>query len=97
MATTRANQNRKLRQDNLREMLSNQKHIESVCEMVEHIKDLNEPLSSDELQRYKVAIDAKFKLIDKFLPNLKQQEVTVTTDVILPQLSDADLERIANS
>ena len=40
MAATRANQNRKIRQDALREQLSNQKLVEKVIDSIKEIDEL---------------------------------------------------------
>jgi len=80
MGTTAANKNRAIRQEALREQLSNQKHVEHVVEMLEEIKDLQRDLDSNDLARYKVAIDTKLKLIGKYLPDLKSVEHTGDED-----------------
>jgi len=80
MGTTAANKNRAIRQEALREQLSNQKHVEHVVEMLEEIKDLQRDLDANDLARYKVAIDTKLKLIGKYLPDLKSVEHTGDED-----------------
>lgn len=80
MGTTAANKNRAIRQEALREQLSNQKHVEHVVEMLEEIKDLQLDLDANDLARYKVAIDTKLKLIGKYLPDLKSVEHTGDED-----------------
>jgi len=80
MGTTAANKNRAIRQEALREQLSNQKHVEHVVEMLEEIQDLQRDLDSNDLARYKVAIDTKLKLIGKYLPDLKSVEHTGDED-----------------
>ena len=79
------------RQENLREQLSGQKHIEKVIDNIEKIENLNffpKGADSDEID-YKVAQSTKFrldalrtaneqrlKLINKYLPDLKNTEIT---------------------
>ena len=41
MAMTRAQTNRKIRQDSLREQLANQKHIEQVVESIKKLEELD--------------------------------------------------------
>ena len=80
MGTTAANKNRAIRQEALREQLSNQGHVQHVVEMLNEIKDLQRDLDSNDLARYKVAIDTKLKLIGKYLPDLKSVEHTGDED-----------------
>ena len=80
MGTTAANKNRAIRQEALREQLSNQKHVEHVVEMLNEIQDLQRDLDANDLARYKVAIDTKLKLIGKYLPDLKSVEHTGDED-----------------
>jgi len=80
MGTTAANKNRAIRQEALREQLSSQGHVQHVVEMLNEIKDLQRDLDSNDLARYKVAIDTKLKLIGKYLPDLKSVEHTGDED-----------------
>jgi len=80
MGTTAANKNRAIRQEALREQLSNQKHVEHVVEILNEIQDLQRDLDANDLARYKVAIDTKLKLIGKYLPDLKSVEHTGDED-----------------
>ncbi len=76
MAKTRAQLNRAVRQEALREQLSNQGHVEHVIDMVDKIRKPKHKLKDDMLARYKIAIDTKLKLINKYLPDLKATEIT---------------------
>ena len=80
MGTTAANKNRAIRQEALREQLSNQGHVQHIVEMLKEIQDLQRDLDSNDLARYKVAIDTKLKLIGKYLPDLKSVEHTGDED-----------------
>lgn len=80
MGTTAANKNRAIRQEALREQLSNQGHVQHIVEMLNEIQDLQRDLDSNDLARYKVAIDTKLKLIGKYLPDLKSVEHTGDED-----------------
>ncbi len=74
--TTAKNRNRKIRQDNLRESLIAGGHIQHVVDISDKLSDLNIVLDQVDVTRLKSAADIKMKLIDKFLPGLKQIEVT---------------------
>jgi hypothetical protein len=95
---TRKELNRKVRQEAQREQLQAQGHIQHVLEIVEEVNDLSRPMESIDLQRKKVVIDTKLKIINKFLPDVKQQEIIDNTDVdkAMDKLTDAELEAIAS-
>lgn len=76
MAMTRAQQNRSIRQEALREQLSKQKLVEKVTDSIEKLDKLDEDLDSVKVQRLKAAIDSRLKLINKYLPDLKATEHT---------------------
>ena len=69
---SRAEQNRRIRQDKLREQLSSQSHIQHVVEIANKLTDLDKDLDSLQIQRLKAAADIKKGLIGKYLPDLKQ-------------------------
>ena len=95
---TRKELNRKVRQEAQREQLQAQGHIQHVLEIVEEVNDLSRPMENIDLQRKKVVIDTKLKIINKFLPDVKQQEIIDNTDVdkAMDKLTDAELEAIAS-
>lgn len=74
MAQTRAQLNRKVRQDALREQLASQGHVQHVIELLGEIGNPVKDLERTMLDRYKVVIDTKLKLIGKYLPDLKAVE-----------------------
>jgi|JI10StandDraft_1071094.scaffolds.fasta_scaffold1098019_2 hypothetical protein len=76
MARTQADHNRAIRKDALREQLANGKHLEHVIDMANKIADHDELIESDMLARYKIAIDTKLRLINKYLPDVKAVEIT---------------------
>lgn len=69
MAMTRAQKIRAERQEQLREYLSKHKLVEHV---VDSIGKMEEP--DADLTMIRAQNEARFKLIDKYLPNLKQTE-----------------------
>lgn len=82
MAATRANKNRAIRQEALREQLANQGHLQHVIDLAKKIEEQAEALTLDntQLQAYKAVIDTKLKLVDKYLPSLKSTELTTIDD-----------------
>lgn len=83
---TRADQNRAIRQDALREQLASQKHIEHVSEMIRKLKDFRTPLEPSQIQRLTAAINGSMRLVDKYLPDLKSVEHTGEVETGLSEL-----------
>ena len=75
MAGTRNTKQRAVRQEALREQLAAQGHIQHVVDIVNKISDENCHIETEMVTRYKIAIDAKLKLISKYCPDLKQTEL----------------------
>lgn len=90
MAATSAQLNRQNRQENLREQLSQQKHVEQV---IKNIKEIEETAFDDKgddgeidykamqakqyrIQALKTANEQRLKLVNKYLPDLKNTEIT---------------------
>lgn len=76
MAETRAQLNRKVRQEALREQLASQGHVQHVIELLEEISNPINDIDKGMVDRYKIVIDTKLKLIGKYLPDLKAVEHT---------------------
>ena len=76
VGVTRATQNRKVRQEALRDQLSVQGHVQHVIDIAEKLSDLDEILDALEIQRLRAAAEIKSKLINKYLPDLKSTELT---------------------
>lgn len=75
-SATAKNKNRRIRQDALREQLSQGKHVEHVIEIARKIADETIDIDPTMVQRLKIAADIKCKLIAKYLPDLKAVEIT---------------------
>lgn len=73
---SRADQNKKIRQEALREQLANGKHLEHVIDISKKLSDLEEILDNLEVQRLKAAADIKLKLVNKYLPDVKAVELS---------------------
>ena len=93
--TTAKNRNRKIRQDNLRESLAAGGHIQHVLDISDKLLDVDNELDSVQVTRLKSAADIKLKLIDKYLPGLKQVELSggITVDDIRDK-TDEELQAI---
>lgn len=74
--TTRAQANRAVRQEALRDQLAAKGLVQQVIEASDKLADLTQPLEPNEVNRLKAANDARLSLIKKYLPDLKSTEVT---------------------
>jgi hypothetical protein len=113
MAKTRAQENKAIRQETLRDQLSNQKHIEKVIDNIKKIetlagkfsgggskdKDDSKEIDYKELQAaqfetnaLKMANEQRLKLVGKYLPDLKQQEITIEADIVAKEKTRKELE-----
>lgn len=112
MAKTVAQRQRAIRQEELRELISKKGLVQQVLvdvgkldelaalkpEDFENVEEYLASISSakDKAQIIKIAIDSRMKLVNKYLPDLKQQEIQLEADVSFAQLTDGDLEAIVN-
>ena len=82
MPKTRAQENKAIRQKALREQLAAQKHHEHVVNSIKKIEELagNEEASEFELKKWKTSAELRLRLLSKYLPDLKQQDITLGGD-----------------
>jgi len=78
MADNRATANRRIRQEALREQLSKQKHVEQVIKNIKKMEKEGAAMESTELQALRAATDTRLKLVNKYLPDLKQTDIELT-------------------
>lgn len=76
MARTKAQENRAIRQEALRDQLAAQGHLQHVIDICDELNDLTVQLEPVEFQRKSKVIDTKLKLINKYCPDLKSTEFT---------------------
>jgi len=81
MAITVANKNRKMRQEALREQLTAQGHVQHVVDIANKLLELDNKLEQSDIQRLKIAADLKLKLIAKYAPDLKQEDINHTGSI----------------
>jgi hypothetical protein len=91
MATTRAHANRKIRQEALREQIANQKHEQHIFEILEELREPGVEISSLELQKKKLIIDTKLALLKKYIPDVKQVEISGDEDAPLQAVTRIEL------
>ena len=88
---TRAQQNKAIRQEALRQQLQAQGHVQYVVENIKKLEDAaSDPEAELNVPAIKAATETRLKLIDKYLPSLKQVEYTDTDP--LDGITDDELE-----
>ena len=92
MAKTRAQKIRAVNQDELRVFLAEKNTVKQIIDNIEKIEELN-PSENDnfvkELNKYKTANEQRIRLLNKYLPDLKE-DITDQTDLppIVIKLAD---------
>jgi hypothetical protein len=78
MAAPKAAVNRGMKQDVLREYITERGSVQYLFDLIYKIEQLDVTGSDfqNDLAKYKVALDARIKMIGKYLPDLKSQEIT---------------------
>ena len=76
MARTRAQENRAIRQEALREQLAEQGHVQHVVEIAGLLSQLDNDLDQLAVSRLKAAADIKMKLIGKYIGDVKAVEIS---------------------
>lgn len=71
-----ATRNRKIRQEALRDYLESRGLVQHVIDLADKIGDETIELDPNMVNRMKVSIDTRLKLINKYLPDLKSTEIT---------------------
>ena len=88
---SRANANKKVRQDALREQLQSQGHLQHVVDNLGKLGDLEVKLDGLQIQRLKAANEGHLKLIAKYLPDTKAVEIDLHGSLSVSDLSDTEL------
>jgi hypothetical protein len=73
----RAQANKSIRQEALRQQLAAQGHLQHIIDLHSQLLDFtNEDMDSAKVQKIKIVMESKHKLVDKYLPTPKQIELT---------------------
>lgn len=72
---SRAESNRRIRKEALREQLKAQGHIQHLIDNTNKLQDLGKDLDQQQVQRLKAANDTHKFVINKYIPDLKSIEV----------------------
>lgn len=93
MPRTKAQENRAIRQEALRQQLQAQGHLQHVVDLLDKVGDPEEVITPDMLNRYQIVIGNKLKLVNKYLPDLKSAEVTGEGGGAIESESKLDLSK----
>ena len=89
---SRANENKRIRQDALREMLSKKCTVEQVIEIADKLANLDDELDSLAVQRLKASADIKKSLLAKYIPDLKQMDIDMVADITATEVTREEIE-----
>lgn len=70
-----AAKNKRVRQQALRDQLQAQGHVQHVVDILAKLTDEAQEITSDMMERYKVVLPNKLKLINKYVPDVKAIEI----------------------
>lgn len=90
-SATAAAKNKRIRQEALRDQLSNGGHVQHVVEIARKLNDEHLSLESTHISALKAAADIKLKLINKYIPDLKSIELSQDPDNPIESLSSLEL------
>ena len=91
MAATVAARNKKIRQEALREQLSQKGLHTQVIEIANKLHEQHLALESSHIQALRAAADIKLKLISKYMPDLKAVEHSGDPDSPVGGMTDNEL------
>ena len=91
---SRANENRRIRQEALREWLSEKCTAQHLVDNIDKIEklDVTSDTFKNELDKYKVANDQRLKVLGKYLPDLKQTDMDIQGDITAKDATRSELE-----
>lgn len=91
---SRADANRRIRREAVREKLEAEGLIQAVIESAQRLSALDKDMDAVAVQRLRAANDARLKLINKYLPDAKDdQNVTLSGSLGLSDLTEDELDR----
>ena len=90
---SRAQANRNMRQDALREYLKERGSVQHLLDLIEKVEGLdpNQPNFDKDLAKYDKAISQRQKLLGKYMPDLKASEIKLDAQI---QATEVDLSGI---
>lgn len=91
---SRAEANRRIRREALRDQLEAKGLIQKVIETTEDLADLSEEMDSVQVQRLRAANEARLKLVNKYLPDAKEdQNLNLSGALGITDMTEEELDR----
>jgi len=91
---SRADANRKVRIEALRDQLEAKGLVQQVIETSEKLANLDEELDAVKVQRLRAANESRFKLINKYLPDAKEDQNLNLSGVLgITDMTEEELDR----
>jgi hypothetical protein len=72
---SRATRNKMIRQEALRQQLASQGHLQHIIDLHDKLIEESNDIDPAMVQRIKIVMESKHKLVDKYLPTPKQIEI----------------------
>jgi len=88
---SRADENREIKREELKRYLQERGRLSYVFDNLEKLEDLHTEMDNVEVSRIKSATDTRVKLLNKYLPDLKQVEIDDSEKPNYSDLSDEEL------
>ena len=88
---SRANENREIKREELKRYLQERGKLQYVFDNLEKLENLKTQMDNVEVSRIKAATDTRVKLLNKYLPDLKQVEIDDSEKPNYSDLSDEEL------
>jgi len=89
--------NRRIRQEALREQLSNGGHVQHVVDIAKKLQDGYKKLEATNIAALKAAADIKLKLIGKYIPDLKSVEISQDPENPIVEMDNISLSDAINN
>ena len=89
--------NRRIRQEALREQLSNGGHVQHVVDIAKKLQDGYLELEATGIAALKAAADIKLKLIGKYIPDLKSVEISQDPENPIVEMDNISLSDAINN
>ena len=101
--SSRATENKRIRQDALRDYISERGSVQYLFDLIEKAEELDptDPDFDKKLSKMKVVFDQRQKMLDKYMPNLKASEISLDANIratevdmrgVLDDPDDSDLQ-----
>ena len=95
VGSSRATENRRMRQDALREYIQERGSVQYLFDLIEKAEQLDptDPDFDKKLSQMRVVFDQRQKMLDKYMPALKASEISLEANI---KATEVDMTGIAD-